>query len=101
MSQGHLDKDLAWLDLNLFALGPPESAWNCHLYSSQFFTLTKKLCQNFPHQGAKMKMTIKDIKIYVRINHYLAVGAYVHGVHSEGKIKSKRFKRCKLQTVLM
>ena len=34
MSQGHLDKDLAWLDLNLFALGPPESAWNCHLYSS-------------------------------------------------------------------
>ena len=43
-----------------------------------------------------MKMTIKDIKIYVRINHYLAVGAYVHGVHSEGK-KSKRFKIGKLQ----
>ena len=40
-------------------------------------------------------MTI-NIKIYVRINHYLTVGAYVHGVHSEGK-KSKRFKIGKLQ----
>ena len=40
-----------------------------------------------------MKMTIKDIKIYVRINHYLAVGAYVHGVHSEGQNQIKAFQK--------
>ena len=60
MWQGHLDKDLAWLDLNLFALGPPESAWNCHLYSSYFFTFTKKLCQNFPHHDNKYKDICKN-----------------------------------------
>ena len=45
--------------------------------------------------------TTINIKIYVRINHYLTVGAYVHCVHSEGQNQIKSFKRCKLQTVLM